>query len=100
MNYVSESSQERAEKVAKDIEGNGTRALVCRADVSKLGDIPKLVEAALKISPTGKIDILIHKYVLIIAASAHFIFSHYLTYPFHSPIFSLNPTTHDQGVFD
>lgn len=61
VNYVSESSRERAEKVAKEIEGNGTKAIVCRADVSKLAEIPKLVEAALKISPTGKIDILIHK---------------------------------------
>lgn len=47
--------------MAKEIEDNGTKALVCRADVSKLEDIPKLVEAALEISPTSKIDILIHK---------------------------------------
>lgn len=69
VNYVSEGSKERAEKVAKEIEGNGTKAIVCRADVSKLEEIPKLVEAALKISRTGKIDILIHKYVLSLVPS-------------------------------
>ncbi|KAJ2989392.1 hypothetical protein NUW58_g3493 [Xylaria curta] len=63
VNHVSASSRERAEKVAKEIEANGTKAIVCQADVSKLDEIPKLVEAALKISTTGKIDILIHKYV-------------------------------------
>ncbi|KAL0938626.1 L-xylulose reductase 1 [Colletotrichum truncatum] len=60
VNYVSESSRERAEKVVQTIETNGTKAILCQADVSKLADIPKLVESALKISPSGKIDILIH----------------------------------------
>lgn len=61
MNHVSAGSKERAEKVAKEIESNGTKAVVCQADVSKLDEIPKLVDAALKLSETGKIEILIHK---------------------------------------
>ncbi|KAI1364781.1 hypothetical protein F5Y08DRAFT_199188 [Xylaria arbuscula] len=60
VNYVSEGSRERAEKVAKEIEANGTKAVVTQANVSKLDEIPKLVDAALKLSSTGKIDILIH----------------------------------------
>ncbi|KAF4811255.1 L-xylo-3-hexulose reductase [Colletotrichum siamense] len=60
VNYVSEGSRERAEKVVKTIEANGTKAALCQADVSKLADIPKIVDSALSISPTGKIDILIH----------------------------------------
>jgi hypothetical protein len=63
VNYVSPGSKERAEKVASEIEAKGTKAIVCQADVSKLDQIPRIVEAALKISPSGKIDILIHKYV-------------------------------------
>ncbi|EQB54356.1 hypothetical protein CGLO_05824 [Colletotrichum gloeosporioides Cg-14] len=60
VNYVSEGSRERAEKIVKTIEANGTKAALCQADVSKLADIPKIVDSALSISPTGKIDILIH----------------------------------------
>lgn len=61
VNYVSPGSKERAEKVAKDIEANGTKSIVTQANVSQINEIPKLIEAALKISPSGKIDILIHK---------------------------------------
>lgn len=61
--YVSPGSKERAEKVAKEVEANGTRAVVCQADVSKLEEIPRIVDAALKLSQTGKIEILIHKCV-------------------------------------
>lgn len=61
VNYVSDGSKERAEKVAKEVEASGSKAVVVKADVSKTEEIPKLVEAALKISTTGKIEILIHK---------------------------------------
>jgi NAD(P)-dependent dehydrogenase (short-subunit alcohol dehydrogenase family) len=61
VNYVSGGSRERAEKVAQEIEANGTKAIVVQADVSKTAEIPKLIDAALKISSTGKIEILIHK---------------------------------------
>ncbi|KAL6886782.1 putative short-chain dehydrogenase [Trichoderma evansii] len=60
VNYVSPGSKERAEKVASEIEANGTKAIVCQADMSQLDQIPRIVDAALKISPSGKIDILIH----------------------------------------
>lgn len=61
VNHVSPGSRERAEKVAKEIEANGTKAIVVQADVSKTEEIPRIVEAAKKISQTGKIEILIHK---------------------------------------
>lgn len=61
VNYVSDGSRERAKKVAQEIEANGTKAIVVQADVSKTAEIPKLIDAALKISSTGKIEILIHK---------------------------------------
>ncbi|KAF4308535.1 hypothetical protein GTA08_BOTSDO03653 [Botryosphaeria dothidea] len=60
VNYVSEGSRERVEKVAKEIESNGTKAIISQADVSKLDEIPRLVDSALQISQTGKIEILIH----------------------------------------
>lgn len=63
VNHVSPGSRERAEKVAQEIEANGTKAIVVHADVSKTDEIPRIVEAAKKISPSGKIDILIHKCV-------------------------------------
>lgn len=49
--------------MAQEIEANGTKAIVVHADVSKTDEIPRIVDAAKKISPTGKIDILIHKCV-------------------------------------
>lgn len=61
VNYVSDGSKERAEKVGKEVEASGAKAVIVKADVSKTEEIPKLVEAALKISTTGKIEILIHK---------------------------------------
>ncbi|KAF5557605.1 short-chain dehydrogenase reductase SDR [Fusarium napiforme] len=60
VNYASDGSIERAEKVAREIEANGTKAIVVQADVSKTAKIPKLIDTALKISSTGKIEILIH----------------------------------------
>lgn len=62
VNYVSAGSAKRAQEVADQINNKiGTKAIVCQASVSDLGEIPRIVEAALKISETGKIDILIHK---------------------------------------
>ncbi len=66
VNYVSEGSKKRAEEVADQITKIGTRAILCQASVSNLDEIPRLVNAALKISETGKIEILIHKYATII----------------------------------
>lgn len=38
--------------------------MAVQADIGKAAECPKLIEAALSISETGKIEILIHKYVL------------------------------------
>ncbi|GAB1210953.1 hypothetical protein ATERTT37_000063 [Aspergillus terreus] len=60
VNYVSEGSAKRAQAVADEITKIGSKAIVCQSNVSNLDEIPRLVEAALKISETGKIEILIH----------------------------------------
>jgi NAD(P)-dependent dehydrogenase (short-subunit alcohol dehydrogenase family) len=65
VNYVSEGSAKRAQAVADEISKIGSKAIVCQSNVSNLDEIPRLVEAALKISETGKIEILIHKWVFI-----------------------------------
>jgi NAD(P)-dependent dehydrogenase (short-subunit alcohol dehydrogenase family) len=63
VNYVSESSMQRAEKIVEQIQQEtGTKAILCQASVMNLEEIPRLIEAALAISRDGKIDILIHKY--------------------------------------
>jgi hypothetical protein len=61
VNYVSDSSKERAQKVVDQITEIGTKAILCRASVMNLEEIPKLIEAALEISESGKIEILVHK---------------------------------------
>lgn len=63
VNYTSEKSRARAEAVVKQIEKHGSKALLCQGSVYVAADIAKLVDAALKLSQTGKIDILIHKFV-------------------------------------
>jgi len=64
VNYVTDGSAKRAQDVVNEINNQiGTKAILCRADVSKLEEIQLLVDAALKISETGQIDILIHKCV-------------------------------------
>lgn len=64
VNYVSESSKNRAEEIVQQIEKIGTKAILCQASVMNLEEIPRLIDAALKISKDGKIDILIHKWAL------------------------------------
>jgi 3-oxoacyl-[acyl-carrier protein] reductase len=61
VNYISEGSKDRAQEVVNLITKIGTKAILCQASVMKLDEIPRLIEAALKISETGKIEILIHK---------------------------------------
>lgn len=39
---------------------------MCQADITVMQDIPKLIDAALKLSQTAKIEILIHKLVLLL----------------------------------
>lgn len=69
VNYVSPGSKEKAQRIVVEIEAAGSKADICRADVSKMEDIPKLVEATLALSPSRKIDILIHKYTIPIIPS-------------------------------
>lgn len=62
VNYVSESSAKRAQDVVDEINNKiGTKAVLCKANVSELDQIPLLIDAATKLSKDGKIDILIHK---------------------------------------
>lgn len=59
VNYVGAAA--RAEKVVKAIEDAGSRAVAVQADVSKPTEHEKLVTAALGISTTGKIEVIVHK---------------------------------------
>ena len=61
VNYVSDQSRERAERVVRNIQAAGSKAILCQANVSDVNDLSKLVDAALTLSTTGKIEILIHK---------------------------------------
>lgn len=65
VNYVSEGSKSKAEQVAADIQAVGSKASVCQASVSTMEDIPKLIEAAVALSPNNKINILVHKLIIL-----------------------------------
>jgi NAD(P)-dependent dehydrogenase (short-subunit alcohol dehydrogenase family) len=62
VNYV--GAADRAQETVKVIEAAGAKAAACQADVSKVSEHAKLVKAALELSTTGKIEILVHKYDL------------------------------------
>jgi 3-oxoacyl-[acyl-carrier protein] reductase len=62
VNYTNDKSEQRATEVVNKIEMAGSRATLCQASVASAKDIPKIVDAALRLSQTGKIDILIHKF--------------------------------------
>lgn len=62
VNYVSPSSQTRAEQVQKTVESYGVQSLLVQADLGSLADIDILVEKT--VAKFGKIDILVNKYVL------------------------------------
>ncbi|WAO87533.1 Hypothetical protein NCS54_00484600 [Fusarium falciforme] len=64
VNYTSDKSKQRALDVVKKIEASGSKASLCKASVSNMKDIPKIVESALQLSQTGKIEILIHNAAL------------------------------------
>lgn len=61
VNYTSEGSKPRGEEVIKLIESHGSTAALCKASVAEVDQCPRLIEAALKLSKNGKIDILVHK---------------------------------------
>ena len=60
VNYTSKRGAEAAEKVIDSIQGSGGKAKLVQADVSKNTDLQSLVTAAVELSDTGKIDILVH----------------------------------------
>ncbi|SPJ72514.1 related to 3-oxoacyl-[acyl-carrier-protein] reductase [Fusarium torulosum] len=62
VNYTSDKSKQRAIDVVSKIEEAGSRGTICQASVANVKEIPKIVDAALQLSQTGKIEILVHKY--------------------------------------
>ncbi|KAK3186821.1 hypothetical protein K4F52_004567 [Lecanicillium sp. MT-2017a] len=64
VNYVSEKSRPRAADIAKKIEEAGAKARLCQASVAKMEDISQIIDAALQLSESGKIDILVHNAAL------------------------------------
>ena len=62
VNYTSSKSEERASKVAKAISATGSKAKVklVQADVTKDEGQQALIDAALSLSPSQHIDILVH----------------------------------------
>ncbi|GAM90466.1 hypothetical protein ANO11243_085100 [Dothideomycetidae sp. 11243] len=60
VNYVSDSSEKRGQEVVDQITKLGRKAILVKANVSNIDEIPRLIDGALKISETGKIEILIH----------------------------------------
>lgn len=61
VNYTSDSSQPRAAEVVKKIEAAGAKAVALQSDVTCMSEIPKIIDTALNLSTSGKIEILIHK---------------------------------------
>jgi hypothetical protein len=61
VNFNSDKSKQRATDVVNMIEAAGSRAVLCQASVANVKEIPKLIDAALQLSQSGKIEILIHK---------------------------------------
>lgn len=64
VNFINESSRKRAEEVLKQVESHGVKGVLCQCDVGNIHEVPKLVKAALDLSQSGGVEIVIHKYVL------------------------------------
>ncbi|KAJ5385885.1 NAD(P)-binding protein [Penicillium cosmopolitanum] len=64
VNYVSDGSKDRAQGIVDQITKIGTKAILCKASVMNLEEISRLIDAALKISETGKIEIIVHNAAL------------------------------------
>ncbi|KAH8790272.1 hypothetical protein BGZ57DRAFT_1013956 [Hyaloscypha finlandica] len=60
VNYTSPRGAIAGEEVVKEIEDAGSKVALVQANVTFLSDLRKLVEAALTLSASGKIDILVH----------------------------------------
>lgn len=66
VNHASAGSAAKARDVAAAVEASGGRAVVVQADITVTSELRRLVDAALELSVTGKIEILIHKYVALL----------------------------------
>lgn len=64
INYTSDRSRARAEQVLSTVTAQGVKGSLCQASVTDISQLQKLVDAALSLSQTGKIEILVHKSVL------------------------------------
>src|SRR5258706_15456351 len=60
VNHSSEKSAAAGAAVVKAIRAAGSKAALVHANVVSASDIKKLVEAAVALSASGKIDILVH----------------------------------------
>jgi NAD(P)-dependent dehydrogenase (short-subunit alcohol dehydrogenase family) len=60
INYNSDKSASKAQDLVDIIKNLGGNAIAVRGSVGDLGIHDKLIDAALNVSPSGKIDILIH----------------------------------------
>ncbi|KAI9901381.1 hypothetical protein N3K66_003198 [Trichothecium roseum] len=64
VNHASAGSAAKARAVAAAVEASGSRAIVVQADITVTSELRKLVDAALELTTTGKIEILIHNAAL------------------------------------
>lgn len=60
VNYTSPRGATAGEAVIKSIEDAGSKGSLVQANVSKVSDLQKLVDAAVGLSETNEIDILVH----------------------------------------
>lgn len=60
VNYTSTRGEAAAAQLAKEIEPTRSKVAVVQANIAAYKDLKKLTDAALEISGTGKIDILVH----------------------------------------
>lgn len=60
VNYTSSRGEAAGAQIAKEIEGFGSKVAVVQANMAVMEDLEKLIDGALALSETGKIDILVH----------------------------------------
>lgn len=60
VNYTSRRGEVAAARLAKEIEECGSKVAIVQANMAVIEDLKKLIDAALAVSETGKIDILVH----------------------------------------
>lgn len=60
LNHTSSRGEAAAAQTARKIEESGSKVAVVQANMAVMEDLQKLVDGALALSETGKIDILVH----------------------------------------